>query len=139
MGSAHRWRGLSGLTVVSVSDTGVTFRWTSVTPNQYYNWTVTNDSAYTGNTSDANFVYYDYYTTDTFASQALLQPDTKYWIFVQKTQCPGLDSISFTTLPWDCHLHALQPHDPLGGGTLFAFSFLWGDLHEHLPTIYLPS
>ncbi len=101
--------GVSGLMVASVGDTGVTFRWSSVSLAQNFEYTVTNDSSYTGYTGNTNFVYYLDYTADTFASQAPLQPSTKYWIFVQKTDCSGLDSTSFTTLAWDCHLHTLQP------------------------------
>ena len=100
--------GLTGLTVVSVSDTGVTFRWTSVAPGEYYSWLVTNDSSYAGITNP-NFVYYINTITDTAVSQSSLQPNTKYWIYVQMTECSGFDSISFTTAPWNCQNHTLQP------------------------------
>src|SRR5580658_6435714 len=62
--------GVSGLAVVTVSDTGVTFRWTSLSSAQNYEYAVTTDSSYTGYTGDTNFVYYLNYTPDTFASQA---------------------------------------------------------------------
>jgi hypothetical protein len=100
--------GLTGLAVFSVSDTGVTFNWTSVAPGQSYNLMVTTDSAYYGSLVPG-YVYYSNYTTDTFASQTPLQPGTKYWIFVVNGACTELDSISFTTLPWNCLNHILQP------------------------------
>ncbi len=101
--------GLTGLGVVSVSDTGVTFNWTSVAPGQDYTWTVTTDSFFTGNPGNPNFVYYTGYTGDTVVSEAPLQPGTKYWIFVQDGECSVMDSISFTTSAWNCQNHALQP------------------------------
>ena len=100
--------GLTGLAVVSVNDTGVTFHWTSVEAGQEYDLTVTTDSSYQG-TPNPGFVYYSNFITDTVASQSALQPGTKYWIFVVNDACSALDSISFTTLPWNCSAHTLQP------------------------------
>ncbi|HET6253350.1 MAG TPA: T9SS type A sorting domain-containing protein [Puia sp.] len=94
--------GISALQVANVTDTGVTFRWSTVSTAQNSEYAVTTDSSYTGYTGNPDFVYYLNYTADTFATQGSLQPNTKYWIFVQKTNCSGLDSISFTTLPLSC-------------------------------------
>lgn len=100
--------GVTGLMTTSIADTGVTFQWSSDTSGQNYSYMVTNDSSYTGY-ENTGFVYYANYTPGTSASQGLLQPSTRYWIFVQKTDCSALDSISFVTKPWDCSAHTLQP------------------------------
>jgi Secretion system C-terminal sorting domain len=89
--------GLTGLVVSGISDTGVSFHWTDEGSPQYFEWTVTNDSSYTGYTGNPNFVYYLNYTTDTVMTVGSLQSGTRYWIFVQRSECSGLDSVSFTT------------------------------------------
>jgi hypothetical protein len=89
--------GLTGLVVNGVTDTGVTFHWTDEGSPQYFEWTVTNDSSYTGYTGNPNFVYYLNYTSDTVMTVGSLQPGTRYWVFVQRSECSGLDSVSFTT------------------------------------------
>jgi hypothetical protein len=99
--------GVTALVVVSVSDTGVTFQWTSEGSPYYFEWAVTNDSSYVG-VENPNFVYYTEYTSDTVLSLGGLQPSTKYWIFINRNACSGLDSISFTTGPWNCMTHTLQ-------------------------------
>jgi len=98
--------GLTGLTVTYAGDTSVTFNWTSTAPGQSYNITVTNDST---NSNQSQFTYYFNDVTDTFASQGLLQPGTKYYIFVDDDNCFfNSDSTSFTTGAWVCGQHQLQ-------------------------------
>jgi hypothetical protein len=90
--------GIKNLAVISVTDTSVTFNWSSVTPHgTYYNYVVTTDSAYTTYPGDSGFVYFYHFQPDTVATQDSLQPGTKYYIFVDETRCSATDSVSFVT------------------------------------------
>lgn len=90
--------GLTQLAVISVTDTSVTFHWTSVAPvHQYYNYTVTTDPNYTGFPGHPGYVYFYHFQPDTIATQDSLRPGTKYYIFVGETRCSVLDSVSFMT------------------------------------------
>ena len=100
--------GLSALTVVSVSDTGVTFNWSGTLPNQSYNWTITNDPNYSG-LLNPGFDYFSGSPTGTSDVDTTLQPGTHYWIYISNDQCNATDSISFTTAAWNCSAHTLQP------------------------------
>lgn len=97
--------GVSGI-LANPSDTGVAFSWTPALAGDTYSWTVTNDST---NGSNSNFVYYGNEGTAISGNQNLLLPNTKYWLFVEDVACGITDSIHFTTLPFNCSGHVLQP------------------------------
>lgn len=97
--------GVFGLALTHVSDTLVSFMFNAAVPGDTYIYTITTDPANT----DPTRVVDQLHVLSLSDTAGQLQPGTKYYLFVGDSVCNGTtDSVSFTTMPYDCS-HQLLP------------------------------